>query len=165
MRPAPSDCRPYDMKSLVHHIYISSAQNTPDSRVLKRILAQSSRNNASLDITGMLLHTAGSFFQILEGAPEAVDKLFSRICADPRHHRIVTIIREPIPRRSFPDWTMGFAEIPPLELAKLIGTNDFFGKRRCLSALDQGRSRKLLAAFAQGRWHRPQTDRSPPAPA
>lgn len=151
------------MKPLIHHIYTSSAQETPDGEALKRILAQSRRNNAPLDITGMLLHTAGSFFQILEGAPEAVDQLFARISADPRHHRITTIIREPIPRRSFPDWTMGFAEISPPELARLIGTNDFFGNRRCLSALDHGRSRKLLAAFAQDRWHQPRV--VPPGPA
>lgn len=151
------------MKPLIHHIYTSSAQDRPDGEALKRILAQSRRNNAPLEITGMLLHTAGSYFQILEGAPEAVDQLFARISADPRHHRITTIIREPIPRRSFPDWTMGFAEISPPELARLIGTNDFFGNRRCLSALDHGRSRKLLAAFAQGRWHQPRV--VPPGPA
>lgn len=153
------------MKPLIHHIYTSSAQETPDSEALQRILAQSRRNNAPLGVTGMLLHTAGSFFQILEGTPETVEALFTRISADPRHHRITTIIREPIPRRSFPDWTMGFAEISPPELARLIGTNDFFGDRQCLSALDHGRSKKLLAAFAQGRWHRSQAYQSPPASA
>lgn len=153
------------MQPLIHHIYTSAAQGTPDSEALKRILAQSRRNNAPLGITGMLLHTAGSFFQILEGAPEAIAALFARISADPRHHRITTIIREPIPRRSFPDWTMGFAEISPPELARLIGSNDFFGNRQCLSALDHGRSRKLLAAFAQGRWHQPQANLSRPASA
>jgi hypothetical protein len=124
------------MKPLTHHIYTSSARETAD--------------NAPLGITGML-HTTGSCSQILEGAPKAVDQLFARISADPRHHRITTIIREPILRRSLPDWTMGFAEISPPEPAKLIGTNDFFGNRQCLCALDHGRSRKLLAAFAQNR--------------
>jgi hypothetical protein len=153
------------MQALIHHIYTSAAQGMSDSEALQRILVQSRRNNAPLGITGMLLHTAGSFFQILEGSPEAVTALFTRIAADPRHQRITTIIREPIPRRAFPDWTMGFAEISPPELARLIGSNDFFGNRQCLSALDQGRSRKLLAAFAQGRWLQPQAKLSRPAPA
>lgn len=151
------------MPNLIHHIYTSAAQDefTPDE--LLRILEQSRRNNGPLGVTGMLLHCAGTFFQILEGRPDTVESLFQKIIGDPRHGGVTTIVREAIHKRSFPEWTMGFAEVSASELATLAGTNDFFGAQACLTALDSNRSKKLLTAFTQGRWRRNLSDRPQPA--
>jgi hypothetical protein len=38
------------------------------------------------------------------------------------------------------------------DVAGIIGANDFFGKKTCFDELSAGRAKKLLAAFADGRW-------------
>jgi hypothetical protein len=43
----------------------------------------------------MLLHSDadGSFFQVLEGEPEAIDRLLSKLSADKRHSHLTIIVR------------------------------------------------------------------------
>lgn len=81
-----------------------------------------------------------------------VTELFALIASDRRHKNATAIIREPIARRAFGDWTMAFAEIDASELAHIEGLNDFFHAGDSLTKLEPGRASKLLAAFAQGRW-------------
>jgi hypothetical protein len=64
------------------------------------------------------------------------------------------IIREPIPKRYFDAWTMGFYKVSREELAGMSGVNDFFGKDRNVVSVDAGRATKLLAAFREGRWRK-----------
>jgi hypothetical protein len=99
-----------------------------------------------------LLHSDGNFFQVLEGEPAIVDKLYRKLHLDPRHHQITQIIREPIPKRYFADWSMGFSDVTTQELATIDGLNDFFAGGSCFTQLGAGRGKKLLAAFANGRW-------------
>ncbi len=100
----------------------------------------------------MLLYTNRSFFQVLEGEEARVDALLTRIHADPRHARLTVVIREVIAKRTFSDWTMGYATATLGEVSDLVGGNDFFSAQSCLVNLDGGRARKLLTAFANGRW-------------
>ncbi len=155
------------MSSLIHLIYSSAERVSFSGGDLLELLRRARLNNESLDVTGMLLYTDGSFFQILEGAPEAVDALFEKISSDPRHGQVVTIIREPIAARSFGEWTMGFADVSTSDLDEMVGVNDFFSAASCFGNLDRGRAKKLLAAFKEGRWRsrvsgaRPQAAVSP----
>ncbi|MEZ4403411.1 MAG: diguanylate phosphodiesterase [Kofleriaceae bacterium] len=137
---------------LIHVIYCSAARQLMAEAALVEVLERSRDNNASRGITGMLLYAEGSFFQVLEGEAAQVDELFTRISADPRHGDVVTIIREPIARRTFAEWTMGFVAMASSEVAELVGRNDFFDQAACFSGLDHGRAKKLLAAFRAGRW-------------
>lgn len=140
------------MSQLIHLIYNSVAREPDQPGLVRDILHVSRSYNAAAGITGMLLYMDGTFFQVLEGEEAAVDALAARIVADPRHERMTTIIREPIARRAFGEWTMGFAQISADDLEALDGANDFFGRGRVLEAVDAGRARKLLEAFKQGRW-------------
>jgi hypothetical protein len=108
--------------------------------------------NSQLDVTGVLLHSEGNFFQVLEGDAEVIESLYAKIGRDKRHKNVVLIIREPIVSRSFADWSMGFASVTSKDVAGIIGINDFFQKRSCFHQLNPGRAKKLLAAFADGRW-------------
>jgi hypothetical protein len=47
---------------------------------------------------------------------------------------------------------MGFAEVAPSELASIEGLSDFFQQGESLTNLQPGRAKKMLSAFAQGRW-------------
>ncbi|WOD39771.1 diguanylate phosphodiesterase [Nodosilinea sp. E11] len=140
------------MSPLIHIIYSSAATRPFQDDELVELLANSRAKNAQLGITGMLLYDNGSFFQVLEGAPEAVDQLYQTIAQDERHTKAVVIIREPIPKRSFGEWTMGFSTISSQELDQIIGLNDFFATGSSFTQINSGRARKLLAAFREGRW-------------
>jgi hypothetical protein len=47
---------------------------------------------------------------------------------------------------------MGFAEMASRQLGRTLGLNDFFDGGSCLYELNPGRAKKLLTAFAAGRW-------------
>lgn len=145
------------MPSLEHLIYASVAAQPFGASQLTELLQKSRVSNERLGLTGMLLHcdSDGSFFQVLEGEPAAIDQLFGRIRLDKRHSHLTLIVREPIAERSFGDWSMGFSSVSPEKLRKVPGLNDFFQKGSSFTDLDPGRAKKLLSAFAAGRW-RPQ---------
>jgi hypothetical protein len=137
---------------LIHLIYASVGTKEFAEQDLAAILRVARHKNEALGVTGMLLFADGNFFQVLEGEPAVVDGLYERIGQDPRHEKLVKIIREPIARRSFADWTMGYSAISKYDVAKIVGANDFFGARSCFVELDGGRAKRLLEAFAAGRW-------------
>lgn len=142
------------MSSLVHCIYTSAATRAFGASELADLLLRARENNDRGGLTGMLLYTEGTFFQVLEGPPEIVEALLARIEHDPRHHQITRIITEPIPKRTFEGWTMGYQAISREDLAEIPGMNDFFGKGQCFADIDSSRAKKVLAAFRDGRWRK-----------
>lgn len=139
-------------EKLTQLIYTSAAAPGFDPTDLKTILKVARIKNAPRSVTGMLLYTSGSFFQVLEGDDATLMKLFPIIASDPRHTNVIKIIHEPIAHRVFGDWTMGFAEVTPSELTSIEGLSDFFQQGESLANLQPGRAKKMLSAFAQGRW-------------
>ncbi len=138
--------------TLMHLIYTSAATPKFELPDLKTILQGARINNAKRAVTGMLLYTSGTFFQVLEGEEATLMELFTIISADPRHHGVTRIIHEPIAQRAFGDWTMAYAQVDPEELRAIDGFSDFFEQGYSLINLQPGRAKKLLTAFAQGRW-------------
>jgi hypothetical protein len=94
--------------SLIEMIYVSTATHALSDQELRQILDSSVRNNSPHHITGMLLYSAGSFMQALEGDEAAVDESMARIGKDPRHHDIIELSRTEIKTRAFAQWSMGF---------------------------------------------------------
>ena len=139
---------------LTQCVYASAGTQDFTAEELAQLLEVSRDNNARLNLTGMLLYADGSFFQVLEGPADVVDALYAKIENDARHAQMTLIIKEPIPRRYFDDWTMGFHKVSREELDGIAGVNDFFGKDRTMVSVDAGRARKLLAAFRDGRWRK-----------
>ncbi len=122
------------------------------AEALALLLRRARAKNQAADISGMLLYSECSFFQVLEGPASAVDACFARIQVDPRHARETRIVREVIAHRSFGDWTMGFSPVLQETQERVEGLNDFFDGRACFDGLDRGRAKKLLVAFGAGRW-------------
>lgn len=143
-----------EMQSLEHIIYASVATQDFGAPQLAELLQKARTANERFGLTGMLLHSEsdGSFFQVLEGEPCAIDRLLQKLNLDKRHSHLTIIIREPIVERAFAGWTMGFASVSPEKLRKIPGLNDFFKEGTCFTELDSGRAKKLLEAFARGRW-------------
>jgi hypothetical protein len=146
--------RDIPMPSLEHLIYASAATQQLGTSQLAELLQKARAANERLGLTGMLLHSDsdGSFFQVLEGDPAAIDQLLQKLTLDKRHSHLTMIIREPIAERSFEAWTMGFSSVSPEKLRKIPGLNDFFQKGSSFIELDAGRAKKLLSAFTEGRW-------------
>jgi len=88
---------------------------------LQELLASSRENNASKDITGLLLYKHGNFMQVIEGPREAVSGLFSSIEKDPRHRRVIEVINEEIQHRDFADWSMAFRDLTAQPMPELKG--------------------------------------------
>ena len=116
------------MPPLEHLIYASVATRNFEASQLAELLQKARAANEGCGLTGMLLHvdSDGSFFQVIEGEPEAIDQLFERLLRDKRHSQLTTIIREPIAKRSFKEWTMGFSSVSSEKLRRVPGLNDFF---------------------------------------
>lgn len=139
------------MKSLISLIYASRSTEYFHEHEIPNLLQQVRIGNAKQEITGMLLYISGSFLQVLEGQPETVDAVFSRILRDKRHTQLTLIDRESILERAFEGWTMMHKTLDPVEAGELIGEPDYFISPTWLTQLDLSRAKKLLLA-ASLRW-------------
>jgi hypothetical protein len=137
--------------SLVHCIYASAAAPGLTAADLRDLVETSRHNNERLGISGILLYVEGSFFQVLEGNGSVVAPLYAAIQRDLRHTNITQIICESIPCRSFAGWSMGYLSISRDELSNIVGIRSF-STQHDLAGLAEGRAKKLLTAFGQGRW-------------
>jgi len=133
-------------------VYCSTATEALTREKVERLLRLSQQRNEKLGITGMLLCAGRSFLQVIEGEKKNVEELIGSIEKDDRHRNITVIICEPIPERSFGEWTMGYAELKEIDVETIVGINDFFMQDEPLAGIDQGRAKKLLNLFKQGRW-------------
>ncbi len=94
---------------LQHLAYLSKVSHALGDADIDAILATSRGNNQKRGITGHLQRHGDFFFQILEGPSDNLDQLLAKLHDDPRHEQIRLLFREPMPRRSFADWSMGFS--------------------------------------------------------
>lgn len=93
---------------LINLVYVSASTDTMSMDELREILEVSRKNNAELNITGMLLYREGFFIQVLEGEEEAVTGLYDKIKSDTRHMNVMLVSKQPVKVRTFSQWAMGF---------------------------------------------------------
>ena len=79
--------------------YRSKASRNLQESELKRILEVARVNNRAWGITGMLMYSNGTFFQVLEGERKNLQRLYDVIFADSRHNAIWSIYEAEIERR------------------------------------------------------------------
>jgi hypothetical protein len=136
---------------LIQLIYTS--QVSPDFREhdIPELLKTIRPANAKLQITGTLFFLGTAFLQVLEGEADGVDCAYARILIDKRHAQVTMITRDAIEERSFPNWTMDFATIDPVEAGEIIGDpGAFTGGARV--RLDSRGANRLIAAFRRPKW-------------
>ena len=92
-------------------IYVSTSVNLLNDEELLSILKVSRENNASKDVTGLLLYKGGNFMQVLEGPDEVVNNFYEKIKLDSRHKDVSLISREQISARQFSNWEMAFQNL------------------------------------------------------
>jgi hypothetical protein len=105
---------------LVRLMYASRAVPAVDQTALVAILRQSKAANPAHGITGVLCFSEGIFLQVLEGGRSAVNQLYNRIAADPRHTQVELLKYEEIGERRFAGWSMGQVNMARLNPALLL---------------------------------------------
>ena len=105
---------------LVRLVYASRAASAVTQDQLTTILRQSKAKNPAMGVTGVLCFSEGIFLQALEGGRSAVNQLYSRIVADPRHQQVELLCYEEISERRFGSWSMGQVNLARLNPALLL---------------------------------------------
>jgi hypothetical protein len=135
---------------MLHHIaYVSTAVHLMSAAELNEILAQARAINLQVDVTGLLLYNDRSFIQVLEGEEAALREIYGRILVDPRHTRVTTLFDEPLERRDFGDWSMGFYAPTDTDMAAVEGYSRFLEHDYPLRDFlaDLTRAKRLLLHF------------------
>jgi hypothetical protein len=116
--PATDDANEAPIFTLVY----MSLEAEPMSRdALMGLLEKARAKNERLGITGLLVHKAGHFLQVLEGQRGTVESLMAVIAADARHRDVVVLVRETGGARHFGDWSMALADWPHEDVATTRG--------------------------------------------
>ncbi len=113
---------------MIRLTYASTAIKDFSPENLLALLKTCRINNGAKNITGILLYSHGTFFQVLEGDEAAIDATFDSIKKDKRHKDVTLIEKLPITERAFPYWSMGFEKLEGKELSEMEGLNNFFEK-------------------------------------
>ncbi|MGB5981811.1 MAG: BLUF domain-containing protein [Nonlabens sp.] len=79
------------MQSLHTICYISNSKENLSEDEMEDLFKTSSIKNNESQITGILLHEMGRFFQVLEGEEKLVNDLFYKIRKDSRHGNIYVV--------------------------------------------------------------------------
>lgn len=95
--------------NLTRLVYYSQ-RNLSTSLNIPELLEVCKRNNAALNISGILHYNGNHFLQVLEGGRAEVSSIYHRIAADPRHINIILISCTDVRERLFPSWSMGLHE-------------------------------------------------------
>ena len=105
---------------LVRLLYASRAVEAVTPELMHSILRQSRQHNPAHGITGVLCCSGDIFMQVLEGGRPAVNRLYTRIVADPRHRDVELLAYESIVERRFAGWSMGQVQLSRLNPALLL---------------------------------------------
>jgi hypothetical protein len=105
---------------LVRLLYASRSAAPITPEALLSILRQSKANNLAQGITGVLCCSDSVFLQVLEGGRSAVNRLYNRIVADPRHKDVELLSYGQIGERRFAGWSMGQVNLSRLNPGLLL---------------------------------------------
>lgn len=122
-------------EQLLSIVYVSSAKQLLTDEELQGLLQTTRPKNEQLGISGVLLYGDGNFMQLLEGPESAVREVYVKICQDPRHHMVTTILEEPGLPREFAEWSMAYRRVDApdwLLLTQALGPE---GARASLSSI------------------------------
>jgi hypothetical protein len=110
---------------LIRLIYVSKAVSPQTGTLTDWMLRKAHAWNRQNDITGVLCEGQGVFLQALEGERDKVTHLYSRICADPRHHDLELIHCESITERRYGEWSMARVSLSDVDPQTKIVWPDF----------------------------------------
>lgn len=112
---------------------------------------RAAERNRALGVTGVLLSLQGTFFQVLEGDEETIDRLFAVIRADRRHRDVIRLQEEiDLRERLFPEWSMYTIDLDRQPDPLLVPVKVILGRlahaHRLVERYTQPALRRLMAA-------------------
>lgn len=114
-------------------VYVSTAVHLLSLAEIDHLLDRAQARNSKAAVTGVLLYNEGNFIQYLEGPPSGVSKIYELIKADPLHHGIIELLREPIQTRVFSEWPMAFRCSQKFNLPQRMHLNEQLSQRLALA--------------------------------
>lgn len=90
-------------------VYLSRAVNPLAYAELSTLVERCRVKNEAAGISGLLLHSAGNFIQVLEGEEIVITSLYAKIISDDRHSDLRMLFHRPAASRLFPEWGMQLA--------------------------------------------------------
>lgn len=113
------------MAQLREILYTSVLAADQPIRIVGQIVSHARARNEADGITGLLIFDGMRFCQHLEGEPDSVGALISRLSKDPRHSEMTIRFDGPLAQRRYPRFDVGLAEVEEVEelaeLEKLAG--------------------------------------------
>lgn len=91
--------------------YVSTSQPFLTDDDIQSLFKSTSLYNNINDVTGILLHSRGNFFQVLEGQKDIIQGLFKKIKLDSRHHDVIKILDRSIEDITFSNYYSSFTTI------------------------------------------------------
>jgi hypothetical protein len=85
---------PLHMKQLYTICYVSKASTTLTNSQIEDLFEYTAAWNNKHGVSGILLHSIGNFFQVLEGTEKVLLSLFTRIKEDSRHGELYEIFNK-----------------------------------------------------------------------
>ncbi|MFW5944412.1 MAG: BLUF domain-containing protein [Bacteroidota bacterium] len=113
------------MANLIHLVYVSFASKPLSEKELEALLKEIRKRNEQHEVTGLLLYNDLNFIQIIEGVADTIHELYNIIDQDNRHTNVVKLLEEPIEKRAFPDWSMGYRKLSKGKSSHISGFSDF----------------------------------------
>ncbi len=75
---------------------------------LSDILVSARNFNQMHKIYGVLYYAEGRFFQCLEAEAQVLEKVYTKIASDPRHHNLIRFENRVIDQLHFSEWSMKY---------------------------------------------------------
>ncbi|CAM2907781.1 BLUF domain-containing protein [Vibrio neptunius] len=130
---------------LVRLVYASTITKGITESDIQNILDVARKNNALVDVTGLLLFNRNYFLQCLEGSRAQVNKIYHQILNDQRHQDILLLDYSEIFEREFGDWSMGY--IPEMSLTTPINLKYSVHAKFDPYSMSGGSAHKLLLSL------------------
>jgi len=97
-------------------VYRSVAEaDVLDADSLSQLANRAASNNRQVGVCGVLVVSDGRFFQVLEGQSKFVNRIYSKIVQDERHHDVELISFESAVKAEFHDWDMKLFKLENIE--------------------------------------------------
>ena len=96
------------LKRIAYYSKATSSLNEDSCADLAAFIGERNRQNR---VTGVMVFTVGTFFQVIEGEQRCIEDLYRKIENDTRHREVNKVLDEEIDVRLFKNWAMEMAEI------------------------------------------------------
>lgn len=134
------------MADLFRITYLSTVMGDPKTLNIEELTKQCQQNNRLHGVSGILLWSGRSFFQVIEGKQRVLEGLMENIEADARHDDVLILERRPIDYFLFTEWSMKVCSVHQLDTIPRSSREEIDKVKRCISN-EKGES--PLTVFAE----------------